>query len=359
MKQLALFFGVFVAHTLVALPRNLVESTKSGTIINIIYVAIIAILISYLIYKLIKNFSGSDIIDISEYLGGKVFKTIIGIIFISYFSISSGILLRNFCECLKIVYYPMTSLVFIILAFIVTLYIVLKFNFSSISKVNLIIIPLVLISIVFLFVANLENFSISNMFPIFGDGLFDTFVTGLGNISAFAGIALLYFLPPYLQEPQKTKKVFLLSMFFGAIYLLLCVSIILFMLIFLMYTNEILPLYSAARYIEFGTFFQRLESIFLLIWILQVCCYLAIITKISISILKKVTNCKYEKPIILLFTLLIFAISFLPKNYAISKFIESSVNKYLSIGITIFLGLIILILANFKKSVKNKIERIS
>ena len=99
MKQLALFFGVFVAHTLVALPRNLVESTKSGTIINIIYVAIIAILISYLIYKLIKNFSGSDIIDISEYLGGKVFKTIIGIIFISYFSISSGILLRNFCEC--------------------------------------------------------------------------------------------------------------------------------------------------------------------------------------------------------------------------------------------------------------------
>ena len=157
---------------------------------------------------------------------------------------------------MKIVYYPMTSLIFIILTFIVVICITLHHRFSSIAKVNLLIIPLVIMSIIFLFIANMKNFSFDNIFPIFGDGLFNTFVTGLGNLGAFGGITLLYFLPPYLKEPQKMKKIYLTSIILGTVYFLLCVSIILFMFISLMYTNQIMPLYSAARYIEFGNFFK-------------------------------------------------------------------------------------------------------
>ena len=195
-----------------------------------------------------------------------------------------------------------------------------------------------------------------NIFPIFGDGLFNTFVTGLGNLGAFGGITLLYFLPPYLKEPQKMKKIYLSSIILGTIYFLLCVSIILFMFISLMYTNQIMPLYSAARYIEFGNFFQRLESVFLLIWILQMICYLTIIAKISLSIFKKITNIQDEKPLIFIFGLLIFAISLLPKNYAISKFIEDYIYQYMVIIISIFLGIALLVLAYLKKRKKKELN---
>lgn len=250
----------------------------------------------------------------------------------------------------------MTSLIFIILTFIIVICITLHHRFSSIAKVNLLIIPLVVISIIFLFVANIKNFSLDNIFPIFGDGLFNTFVTGLGNLGAFGGITLLYFLPPYLKEPQKMKKIYLTSIILGTIYFILCISIILFMFISLMYTNQIMPLYSAARHIEFGNFFQRLESIFLLIWILQMVCYLSIIAKISISIFKKITNISDEKPVIFVFGLLIFAISLLPNNYAISKFIENYIYHYMVIIISIFLGISILLLAYFKKRRKKELN---
>ena len=355
-EAISIVLGIFVAYTLVALPRSMLETTKTATLINILYVGIIALFITYLIYKLIIKFPGEDIIDIAEYLGGKTLKVFISIVFIFYFLFSSSILLRNFCECLKIVYYPMTSLIFIILTFIIVICITLHHRFSSIAKVNLLIIPLVVISIVFLFVANIENFSLDNIFPIFGDGLFNTFVTGLGNLGAFGGITLLYFLPPYLKEPQKMKKVYLTSVVLGTIYFILCVSIILFMFISLMYTNQIMPLYSAARYIEFGNFFQRLESIFLLIWILQMVCYLSIIAKIAISIFKKITNIRDEKPMIFIFGLLIFAISLLPKNYAISKLIEDYIYHYMVIGISIVLGVSLLILAYLKKRKKKELN---
>ena len=78
----------------------------------------IAILISYIIYRLLKNFGSEDIIDISEYLGGQVFKSIVGVLFLFYFIFSSASLLREFCEGLHIVFFPMTNIVFIIISFV-------------------------------------------------------------------------------------------------------------------------------------------------------------------------------------------------------------------------------------------------
>ena len=291
LEAIMLILSIVVTHTILSLPREILVATKSATIINLIFVSIIAILFSYLVVKLIKNFAGSDIIDVSEYLGGKLFKHIVGILFILYFLISSSIMLRNFCESLKIIYYPMTNIIFIIALFILALCSANRLDFNASLKTNLLIIPFVLASIVFLFFANMNKFVPERIFPIFGDGLLNTFVLGLGNLSAFGGIAYLYFLPPYLKEPEKMKKIAILSTGLSAVYLILCVSTLLFMFSFFINTNEITPLYNATRYIELGSFFQRLESVFLLIWILAFACYLSIVSKFTMAIFKKLCYC--------------------------------------------------------------------
>ena len=113
--------------------------------------------------------------------------------------------------------------------------------------------------------------------------------------------------------------------------------------------NEISPLYNATRYIEFGSFFQRLESIFLLFWILAFACYLSIVTKFSMNIFKKITSINTKKPLIDIFGLLIFAIALLPENFAISSNYESYIYPYLVLFIVFLLGISILSLATWKK----------
>lgn len=348
-EAIMLVLTIIVTHTISSLPREILVSTKSATIINLIFVSILAIMTSCLIVKLLKNFPGSDIIDISEYLGGKVFKNIIGIIFILYFLVSSSILLRNFCESLKIIYYPMTNIIFIIAMFIIAICIANRLDFNAPLKTNLLILPLVLTSIVFLFFANMNKFVPQRIFPIFGDGLFNTFVLGLGNLSAFGGIAFLYFLPPMLKEPKKMKKIAIVSIGISAIYLILCVSTLLFMFSFFIDANEITPLYNSTRYIEFGSFFQRLESVFLLIWVLAFSCYLSIISRFSMNIFKKLTNIETSQPLVDIFGLLILGISLIPENYAISDMFETKIYPYLVLGIGFVLGISILILANIMK----------
>ena len=343
---------ILVAHTLVSLPKSLLKVTGSATIINLLYVGIIMFFLVLLIVKLFKGFAGQDIIDISNFLGGPIFQKIVGMIFIFYFIFSSSILLRNFCECLKTVYYPMTSLFFILLTFIIALCISNNFNFSVTAKINLIILPIIFVSILFIFFANNQNLSFENMAPILGNGLFDTFVTGLGNLGAFGGIVFLYFIPPYLKEPKKFKKVAMISIGLSIVYLIICVAIILLTFTFLLKVDEIMPLYSAARYIEFGSFFQRLESILLLIWIIGMACYFSITLHITMNIFKKITNISDSKPLLVPFALLMLSISLLPSNYSISKYLETDIYPRIVIWIGLVLSTLILILAYFKKRIK-------
>ena len=55
-EAISIVLGIFVAYTLVSLPRSMLESTKTATIINLIYVGIIALFITFLIYKLLLKF---------------------------------------------------------------------------------------------------------------------------------------------------------------------------------------------------------------------------------------------------------------------------------------------------------------
>ena len=50
-EAISIVLGIFVAYTLVALPRTMLETTKTA-----IYVGIIALFITFLIYKLLIKF---------------------------------------------------------------------------------------------------------------------------------------------------------------------------------------------------------------------------------------------------------------------------------------------------------------
>ena len=332
-EAIMLILTIVVTHTMLSLPSDILSSYKSASLLNVIFVSILAIFIAYFIYSLFKNFPGLDIIDISEFIGGKVFKNIVGIIFIAYFIVSASLLLRNFCESLKIIYYPMTNIVFIIALFIIAVCLANRLDFNATLKTNLIILPIVLASVLFLFFANMNKFTPQRIFPILGEGLIDTFALGISNLASFGGIAYLYFLPPLLQEPEKFKKIALTSIVISALYLILVVATLLFIFSFFISASEISPLYNATRYIEFGSFFQRLESIFLLLWILAFACYLSIATKFAMNVFKKLTNIDTKKPLIDVFGLLIFSIALLPKNFAISQKFESEIYPSFAIRI--------------------------
>ena len=145
--------------------------------------------------------------------------------------------------------------------------------------------------------------------------------------------------------------VLILSIILSGLFIFICVATLLFMFSIYISTDEIMPLFSVSRYIEFGNFFQRFESLFLLIWTIAFCCYLSISFKFSTYIFKKIFNLKDSSQLIYTFALLMFILALLPKNYSICSFFEIYIYRYISIAI-IILGIVLLLLSNLKKKKK-------
>ena len=115
-----------------------------------------------------------------------------------------------------------------------------------------------------------------------------------------------------------------------------------------------MPIYLASRYIEFGTFFQRIDAIFLLLWISEVGLYLNIIVMIVLRILKKITCIESSSSLVYPVCLLIFCFSLFPRNLADINTFDKTFYKNSTLYFVILTSVLILILANIKNKLKNK-----
>ena len=172
LESILIILLALVSHTVLSLPKTLIENTKSSILLNLVFVTVIVLVFVYLMYRLFKKFPGMDILDVSEFLGGRVLKVVIGTIFISYFLVSYSIFLRNFCECLKIIYYPSTDIIYVIIFFVFAVCLVNNLEFNASIRTTVFIMPAVLLSIFFLFFANFRSFIPQRIYPILGERFF-------------------------------------------------------------------------------------------------------------------------------------------------------------------------------------------
>lgn len=352
-EAVALIMTVMANHAILNTTKTIINSTNSAAILNAIYISIIALLVSYIICKLLSKFPTFDIIDISNFLGGKVLKVILSILFFAYFIFFSANLLKAFAYFLQTIYYTSTNTFFIIIVFLITSVLVCNLRNNSIFRSNLLTIPLVIFSIIVLFLGNAGDFVFQNVFPILGYGVTDTFLMGISNLFAFQGLIHLLFLPPNLKDVTKLKKITLLSISMSAIYLIFSVGIIVLLFDSTVTSTLLMPLYSAARYIEFGSFFQRLDSIFILIWIISFVSYISVIISTCCNILRKITPVNSIKFSSSLISFLILVVTFFSQSYATVTFIINIAYQY---GFFIVLGisLTIMLIASIFKSIKSK-----
>ena len=338
---------VFISSQIIA------SECLSSSLINTGFISLIAMGLTLIICMLYKKFIGISFLDITEFVGGKFLKFIVGTIFLFYFVFTLAIILCKAVNCLQIVYYPMTHPNYTVLLFVITAAIACNLKNNGFLRATFIIVPIVIIAIFFIFAGNLKNFNYENIFPIMGNGVKATFFEGITNLFTFGGIAYILFLPQNLKRPDKFMSVSLISTAISSVLLTFVTATIILMFNKNVTSGQLFPLYIAVRYIEFGTFFQRLDSAFLLIMNIAICSFLGIYSNLCLGIIKEITNISDIKPLSFSFVLLLYASTLLIDSKFELEFMQNTFFKALFFSV-ISLGLIILILANFKKEFQHE-----
>ena len=325
----------------------------SSSLINTGYISLIAMGLTYIVCILYKKFIGISFLDIAEFLGGRILKFIVGTAFLLYFIFTASIVLCKAVNCLQIVYYPMTHPNYTILLFVITSVIACNLKNNGFLRATFIILPIVIVAIIFIFVGNLKNFNYENIFPIIGNGWNSTFLEGTTNLFTFGGIAYIFFLPQNLKRPDKFLSISLISTAISSILLTFITATIILMFNKNVTSGQLFPLYIAVRYIEFGTFFQRLDSAFLLIMNIAICSFLGIYANLCVSIIKEIANVSDTKPLSYSFGLILYACTILIDSNFELEFMQNEFFK-IFFFVIISLGFLILIFANSKKILLNK-----
>lgn len=347
-EGIALIFVVMINQVLLGTAKNIVITTASSAWLNTIFIILIGLALVFIITKLFKKFTNFDIIDISEFVGGKVLKTIIGIISIAFFIFSAILILHHICDCLSIIYFSNINVLFLQLIFLVGATFGAKKGFLAISKTNLIFTIFLIIPMLILWISLLFNMDFEHFFPILGYGFNNTFFGNATNIYAFSGLIYLFFIMPFLNNSNDFSKIGFISFIISSIYLLLTVISLLLTFPFSTITEELLSIYLLSRIVSIGYFVERVDVLYVFLWILSSFSYLSTLIYFTCNNFKKITNIKNSNGMIFSVMYIILGGSLLILNVSDFRFLQLTIFKYFTIFI-LFLFTIILFIGYFKK----------
>jgi len=301
-----------------------------------------------------KAFKGKNILEITEFLGGNILKKIVGTIFCATLFMEVSTMLMRFAESTKIAILPVTPILIVEGFFLIGMIISAYIGIESISRMHLVFYPLIIVGLLIVILGVIPNYKFANIFPILGTGPKNIFIYSINELSIFSELLAFYVLWAFGEKNNTINK----NIFKGILLsiVIFTVSTLSFVMIFPYPKSNLfyLPFFKMARIIEYGKFFQRIESIFVLFWIFSGLLYLSLMFFVVLNVFQKSFNLKYYQPLIFPFAILTLAVSIIPENLAeMNKVYRENILKY-SWTVAIILPLLICILAYIKMKKRKK-----
>lgn len=290
------------------------------------YVTILSCLFSIALFSMIvllmKRFPGQNLIDIFEKVLGKFVGKTLSIIICAYLIFYTAINLRQFTEMIKSYNLPYTPPSIILGAFMLTVLLLVFKGITGIARVsNFFIVP-VIIGILFILLYAMPTYQLSHIKPYLGYGVTNSLSYSLLRTSDYAEIVIFAILMSSSHSINKIKRVgFTTVAIAGALFslTLLCYTMV---FQYKVGSEFLMGMFQMSRLISLNRYFQRIESIFLFIWVFSSVIAIAASFYTAIIIYCKSLNISDYKPITLPFSFLVFMVAILPES------ISTIVDKY-------------------------------
>ena len=97
LEAISFLITIMSNHVILNISKSIISSTNSSSLINTIYISILALILSYIIYILLNKFPTFDILDISHFLGRKNIQIYYRFLIFSLFHLFFCNTIKKFC----------------------------------------------------------------------------------------------------------------------------------------------------------------------------------------------------------------------------------------------------------------------
>lgn len=319
-------------------PRNLIsEGQTAGWLVSLAHllVALVAVLPGLV---LLKKYPDRTLIEIAEESGGAVTGILVSLLMFFFFVFTVIIILRQFTETVIVALLPTTPISIITLFFLLGMVYPCYQGIESLSRGAWLLMPYLLIGLFGVLALVLPKANVDYILPFWGAGLPHVLKAGALKSSMLGEILLVTLLNPYLRDRQKLTPVVIGSLvIYGVLFTL---TVLIYQMVFPFPSATSLgpyPLYNMARLVYFGRFLQRVEAIFVFIWVFSLLVAMsAIFYGASVSLARGLKLPVY-RPLLFPVAVLVYSLNFLVPNFPSAAWLDAEVlHNY---GWTIAFGL--------------------
>lgn len=338
-----------------SLPNLSAEKYGTASFLHCVYITVIAGLFFYLLFKLHAKFVDKDILDIAEEVGGKFLKYLTGIVIILYIITASVVTLGEFSENIRNILLDEAPESYILTVFFITGVVACFIGIKSIFRIGTLMLPVIFLAGVFIIRSLIEDIDLTNFTPVFGNGLRPLLLDGAFSLGRYEVFFIFLLLAPSIKDLQKT-----VAKSFGAATTLLFACFFMFFGIFPYpsITENYSLLYELVRMVSYGRFIQRIESIFLPIWLIVTFMYFSLTLSLSAQTMKKIFHITYYKRIIPSLAIIMISTSMLIQSHTDIINLRKILSDFACPAIFIY-GFILIIIARIKLHFKEKAHEVS
>lgn len=300
-----------------------------------------------LIATVLNQHPGKSIVEISEEMVGPYLNITLSAIFAVTLLLITGLVLRQFSERAVTGLYPNTPISFVALFFLAGMVIVNYLGFETIARVAVLSTPVMVLGLGVIIGLSIPFWSSGALFPLLGHGAAGIMRGTLSQTGFFTELFILGIVAPFLPA-GKLRPIGLWTI--GLSTLLLSTFIVVPLLVFdyPLVTELSLPIFETSRLLSLERFGERMEALFVPIWVLSGLIKLSIGLYGSAAVTAHALKLNDHRPLILPMAVFTMAIAFIPPNVPTVMALDQDLLRRYSFALVMVMFMPVLIISHLR-----------
>ncbi|WAH36575.1 GerAB/ArcD/ProY family transporter [Alicyclobacillus dauci] len=269
-NELTAMLMIFVTtNAFLTYPRYISRSAYEAAWMETVISGIGTLVLFLIVEKIFRRyFRNLDIVEVSKEVFGRVGAAVVAVVFAVYFLCSTAAVVREFTENVVSTVLPATPILLVGAVFMFAVGYIAYAGLEGICRTAYIFLPILLVGTLGLCVATMNWWHFTYLFPLWGTGVPRILSGSLQYSSIFANVLLLTIVYPHVHDAAKKMRQIGFVSIIGSTALLTALVLTYLMVFPAVETGQSsFAMYRLARVIHLGPFFQRVESVFIFLWV--------------------------------------------------------------------------------------------
>jgi len=308
-------------------------------------------ILSVIAWVYILQQTPGDFFSVSEELLGRVGAWLVTIVFIIVSFLNAALLLRQFAENTLLTALPQMEFSFIVGWYVFVAALGALLGLEALARGTYLLLPLSVFSLLLVLLLLAPNYDTYNLAPWQGYGLIPSLKYGMQTAGINIGALILVMVAPAMQNVRTFKWASIFGIM-GSV-LIKAISVMVFTMVFGVATasEKTLPFFDMARLVYLSRYLQRIEALFIILWVIVGLLGIAISLYIGTYLITRLLKLPALEPLIPLSAYIIAQLAMIPPDIATVIRLDGLViNNFFTAGLVAIP--LLLLVASIVKAIK-------